>query len=328
MKMSARCAALLGLAAAVGAMNDCTSAEARSKYPERPVRIVLPLPPASSPDVRIRIIAEHLGKAWGQQVVVENRPGGGGVIAALAVTSASHDGYTLLAATGSTFTVLPAQKDKLPIDINRELIPIGLIASEGMVLAVSSKLGVDSLDGLIAIARQQPERIVIGTNPSGTLPHLAARLLVTQAKAPMTVVPYSTGGTNDAIRDILGGRVHAVIDSRPALAGALNSGDLKALAIMAGSRLTSLPELPTASELVPGLIAVGWSALCAPRGTPPDIILKIGQDLRKALEASDVRKRIEVIGSPFQPLFGADLARFIESEQKLWSPIVKEATSN
>jgi tripartite-type tricarboxylate transporter receptor subunit TctC len=319
---ASRAMLLAPLTIAVG-LTACSLATAQDKYPARPVRIIHSLPAGSSPDVRIRIVAEQLAKTWGQGVVVENRPGGGGVIGAQAVLSAASDGYTLLAASGSTFTILPAQKDKLPVDVNRDLIPIGLTGIEGMLLAVSPKLGVNSLADLLALARKSPHTIVIGTNPTGTLPHLAARLLVDLSQAPFTVVPYSTGGTNEAIRDILGGRVHAVIEGRPGLKGALDSGDLKAIAIMSGERLPTIPDLPTAAETVPGLTVVGWQALVAPKGTPDAIIQQLREDLRKTLEHSSVKARLEQIGTPFRPMPAADVVRFIEAEQKFWWPIVK-----
>ncbi len=199
-------------------------AAAQDKYPSRPVKIIQTLPAGTSPDIRARIIAEQLTKMWGQQVVVENRPGGGGAIGVQAVLSAPADGYTLLAAATSTFTILPVQKDKPPVDVNRDLVPIGITSYEGLVIAVSPKLGVNTLADLIALAKRDPHKIIIGTNAAGTLPHLAARLLVDLSKAPITVLPYATGGTNQAIADILGGRVHVVIESRPGLKGALELG--------------------------------------------------------------------------------------------------------
>jgi tripartite-type tricarboxylate transporter receptor subunit TctC len=305
----------------------CSLAMAQDKYPLRPVRIIHSLPAGSSPDVRIRIVAEELTKTWGQQVVVENRPGGGGVIGVQAVLSVSPDGYTLLAASGSTFTILPAQKDKLQVDVNRDLIPIGLTGIESLLLAVSPKLGVNSFAELIALARKDPHTIVIGTNPAGSLPHLAGRLLVELSKAPITVLPYATGGTNEAIRDILGGRVHAVIEARPGLKGALDSGELKAIAVMSSERLPTIPDLPTAAETVPGLTAVGWQALVAPKGTPEAIIQQLREDLRKVLQDPHLQTRLEQIGTPFQPMSTADVIRFIEAEQKRWWPIVKDAGS-
>ena len=196
---------------------------------------------------------------WGRQVVVENRPGGGGAIGTQAVLSAAADGYTLLVAAASTFTILPVQGSKPAFDVNRDLIPIGLMSHEGMAFAVSPKLGVNTLAEVIARAKADPHKIIIGTNPAGSLPHLAARLFVSLSKAPITVVP-STGGTNEAIREIMGGRVHAVIESLPGLRAALANGEVKALAIMTAERLPSVPDLPLASETLPGMTAVGWVA--------------------------------------------------------------------
>jgi tripartite-type tricarboxylate transporter receptor subunit TctC len=321
-----RLAVFAPLTIAVGLIG-CSLAKAQEKYPSRPVRIINPLPAGSSPDVAVRIVAEQLTKMWGQQVVVENRPGGGGLIGAQAVLAAAPDGYTLLAAPGSTFQILPALKDKLPIDFNRDLIPIGLIGQAGLLLAVSPNLGVNSLSQLIALAKKDPHTIVIGTNPAGTLPHLAARLLVELSKAPFTVLPYATGGTNEAIRDILGGRVNAVIESRSGLKGALDSGDLKALAIMSGERHEKFPDLPVAAETVPGLTAVGFQALVAPKGTAEAIIDQLREDLRKALEEPRLRTHFEQMGTTFRPMLATDLIRFIGAEQKLWWPIVKGAVS-
>jgi tripartite-type tricarboxylate transporter receptor subunit TctC len=321
-----RLALFAPLTIAVGVMG-CSLAMAQDKYPSRPVKIINPLPAGSSPDVTVRIVAEQLTKMWGQQVVVENRPGGGGLIGAQAVLAAAPDGYTLLAAPASTFVILPAQKDKLPVDVNRDLVPIGLTAKGGFLLAVSPKLGVNSLAELIALARKDPHTIVIGTNPAGTLPHLAARLLVELSKAPFTVLPYSTGGTNEAIRDILGARVHAVIETRSGLKGALDSGDLKALAIMSGERHEKFPDLPAAAETVPGLTAVGWQALVAPKGTPEAIIDQLREDLLKALQDPHLQTRFEQMGTIFRPMLTTDLIRFIEAEQKLWWSIVKGAGS-
>jgi tripartite-type tricarboxylate transporter receptor subunit TctC len=308
------------------ALGDPTAARAQDHYPSRPVRIIVSTPAASSPDIRARILADELGKTWGRPVVVENRAGGGGLIGAQVVISAEPDGYTLLGASASTFTILPAQSERLAIDVNRDLVPVALIASEGMVLAVSPKLGVASLADLIALAKNEPYRIVIGTNPAGSLPHLAARLLARLTNAPITVVP-STGGTNEAIKEIIGGRVHAVIDSLPALRGATDAGEIKPLAILLPRRLPSKPDLPAAAETVPGLTAIGWQAISVRAGTPQALVMKLGEDLRTTMTRPDARARLDRIGTPFTPIFGADVARFIEGEQKLWWPIVKEAAA-
>jgi tripartite-type tricarboxylate transporter receptor subunit TctC len=312
------------LLAMIAALLGALPAIAQEHYPTRPVRMVVSTPAASSPDIRARILADALSKTWGQPVLVENRPGGGGIIGAQSVALAEPDGLSLLAASSSSFTILPAQMEKAPVDITRDLIPVALIGSEGMILAVSSKLAVNSLAEFIALAKNQPYTIIIGTNPAGSLPHLTGRLLVTLSEAPIIVVP-STGGTNEAIKEIVGGRVHAVIDSLPALRGALDAAEIKALAIMLPERLPTKPGLQAAVETVPGLVAIGWQAVAVRAGTPAAIVTQLTSDLRNTMEKPEVRARLDQIGTPFQPLFGADVVRFIQAEQKLWWPIVKEA---
>ena len=213
-------ALLAGMAATGFSLAAARPASAQT-YPTRPVKMVVPLPAGSAPDVRHRLIAQALTQLWGQQVIVENRPGGGGIIGTRAVLGEQPDGYTLLAALASIYMILPAQQENLPFDVNRDMIPIGLTAYEGLVMACSPKLGVNSLAEFIALAKKMPDKLVIGTNPAGSLPHITAKLFVDLTNTGITVVPYSTGGTADAIRDILGGRVHAVIDGWASLRGGI-----------------------------------------------------------------------------------------------------------
>jgi tripartite-type tricarboxylate transporter receptor subunit TctC len=302
------------------------TAVAQDAYPSRPVRIILSLPAGSAPDIRTRIVAAQLTTQWGRQVVVENQPGAGGALSVQALLSAPADGYTLLSTVSSVFTVLPAQRGaSLRFDVNRDLVPIALTSSEGMVLAVSSKLGVTSLAEFIALAKAQPDKLIIGTNPAGSLPHLAGRLFASLTKAPVTVVPYTTGGTNEAIREILGGRIHGVVEARVGLKSYLDSGDLRALAIMSRERVSTAPDLPTATETVPGLVAIGFTGIVGPRGIPDVVVQRLAGSIRQALAVPEVKSRLVQTGTPFQPLFTNDFAHFIEGEQKLWWPIVKEA---
>jgi tripartite-type tricarboxylate transporter receptor subunit TctC len=300
-------------------------AAARDKYPSRPVKIVVPLPAGTSLDIRTRIIAEQLTRIWGHQVVVENRPGGAGLTGVQAVLSAPADGYTLLAAPATVYTILPVRANRPELDVNRDLVPIGLIDHEGMLVAASPKLGVKTLADLIALAKREPHKIVIGTLAAGTLPHLVAQLLVERSKAPITVLPYATGGSPAAIADLIGARIHAVIVTSDSSKGVLDSGDLKAIAVMTRERSANFPDLPTVAETFPGLTAVGWTAIVAPKGTPERIVRQLGDDLRKALDAPGIRKTLEHIGRSFRPRFSADLVRFIEAEQALWWPIVRQA---
>jgi tripartite-type tricarboxylate transporter receptor subunit TctC len=297
----------------------------QAQYPTRPVKLIVPLPAGSGPDLRHRLIGQYLTQLWGQQMIVENRPGGGGLIGTRSALAGEPDGYTLLVGLASVYTILPAQNDKLPFDVNNDLTPIGLTSNEGMVIATSSKLGVSALPEFIELARKRPHELIIGTNPAGSLPHLAAKLFVDVTGAPIAVVPYSTGGTNEAIRDILGGRVHAVIDGMPALKGNIESGALKPLAIMSRDRAA---DLPLASQYIPGLTAMGWQALTVQKGVPEPIVTKLTADLQTVLANPELQERLLQTGSPFRPLWGPELKNFIEAEENLWWPLVKKYGAN
>jgi len=293
-------------------------------YPTRPVKMIVPLPAGSAPDVRHRLIAQALTQLWGQQIVVENRPGGGGIIGTRAALAEQPDGYTLFTALASIYTILPAQNDKLPFDVNADLMPVGLTAYEGLVMACSPKLGVRSLAEFIELAKRTPDKLVIGTNPAGSLPHITAKLFVDLTRTAVAVVPYATGGTNDAIRDILGGRVHAVIDGWASLRGGIESKDLTPLAILSPNPTALLPDLPVGVATVPGFTSIGWQALTVRRGTPEPIVRFVTESLRKVLDDPQLQKRLQETGPEFQPLYGAELTRFIENEQKFWLPLAKK----
>ncbi|MCC6888916.1 MAG: tripartite tricarboxylate transporter substrate binding protein [Hyphomicrobiales bacterium] len=316
--------ALLTGMAATGLSLTTTGPAPAQAFPTRPVRMFVPLPAGSAPDVRHRLIAQQLTQLWGQQVIIENRPGGGGIIGTRALLGEPADGHTILAALSSIYVILPAQHEKLPFDVNADMVPLGLTAFEGMVMACSPKLGVGSLSEFIALAKKMPDKLVIGTNPAGSLPHITAKLLVDVTNTAVTVVPYSSGGTADAIRDIMGGRVHAVIDGWASLRGAIDSKDLTPLAIMSPKPTDLLPGLPIAATTLPGFMSIGWQALTVRRGTPDAIMRKIGDDLRKVLGNPQLQKRLLETGPEFSPVFGAELVRFIESEQKKWLPLAKK----
>jgi tripartite-type tricarboxylate transporter receptor subunit TctC len=282
--------ALLAGMAAAGVDLAIRPASAQKAYPTRPVKIIVPLPAGSAPDVRHRLIAQALTQLWGQQVIVENRPGGGGIIGTRAMLGEQPDGHTLLACLASIYMILPAQNEKLPFDVNKDMIAIGLTAYEGLVMACSSKLGVKSLDEFLALA----------------------------------VVPYSTGGTADAIRDIMGGRVHAVIDGWASLRGGIESKDLVPLAIMSPKPTDLVPNLPVAAATVPGFTSIGWQALTARRGTPEPVVRILGDSLRKVLDDPQLQKRLQETGPEFAPMYGAELTRFIQDEQKFWLPLAKK----
>lgn len=293
-------------------------------FPDRSVKIINPLPVGSSPDVLVRLVGQQLTGLWGQQVIVENRPGAGGAIAARAVASAQPDGYTLLGGAGSIFQILPAQKDKITIDVNRDFIQVGLIQYGPLYIAVPPKLGVTSLSGLISLAKSRPHEIVVGTNGTGTLPYFAALALAKMGNIPITIAPYATGGTAAAITDILGGRVHATLDGVAGVLGAVQSGDLKLIAVSSPERDPLTPDVPAISETVQGFSAVGWMSLAAPAGTPDHVVQRLNRGLRLALETPSVTQRFDELGARAKIMTPAETKAYVENEEKLWWPIVRE----
>jgi tripartite-type tricarboxylate transporter receptor subunit TctC len=300
-------------------------AVAQDAFPTKPIKIVLPIPAGSALDVVTRVAGEQMANRWGQPVIVENRPGAGGLLAAQAVASAAPDGYTLLGGAASIFTILPAQKDKLPIDVNRDFTQVGMIVGSGlMYIAVAPKLGVASFPEFVALAKSKSGEIAIGTNGAGTLPHFAGLALVRKGNIPVTIVPYNQGGTAAAVADIMGGRVHATIEAVFGLRGPLQSGDLKLIGVMSSERDPSFPSVPTVAETVPGLTAVGFMTLAAPAGTPEPVVRRLSEGLRLALETPSVKQRFAELGIPVTIMTSAQTKTFVENEQKLWWPLVRE----
>jgi len=311
------------VAAPIGAM----PASAQDNFPTKPIKIVLPVPAGSALDIATRAIGDQLSSRWGQQVLIEARPGAGGLIAGQTVANAAPDGYTLVGGPASLFTILPAQKERLPIDVNRDFTQIGMIVGSGvMFIAVSPKLGVATFSEFVALAKSKPGQIAFGTNGAGTLPHFAGLVLEKKGNVPITVVPYNQGGTMAAVADIMGGRVHGTIEGVFGLRGPLQSGDLKLIGQMAQQREPEFPDVPAVSE-IPGLSAVGFMSLAAPANTPEHIIRRLSEGLSQALDSQSVKQRFAEIGVPIRNLTPAQTKAFIENEQRIWWPLVKEFTA-
>jgi tripartite-type tricarboxylate transporter receptor subunit TctC len=315
------------LAALAAVLIGAASAAAQDNFPNKPIKIVMPVPPGSALDIATRAIAEQLATQWGQQVLVEPRPGAGGLIAGQAVATAPADGYTLLGGPASLYTILPAQKASLPIDVNRDFSHLGmLVGSAVLFIAASSKLGVSTFAEFVALAKSKPGQIAIGTNPAGTLPHFAALVLEKKGNVPITVVPYNQGGTVAAVADIMGGRVHATIEGSFGLRGPVQSGDLKLIGQMALKREPEFPNVPTVHETIPNVTAIGFMNLAAPAATPAPILRRLAEGLRLALDSPAVKQRYADLGIPLRNVTPAETKAFIENEQKIWWPLVKEFT--
>ena len=294
-----------------------------ANYPNRPVRIISDSAPGSAVDTNLRIIAEGLSTQWGQQVVIENRPGAGGAISATVAAEAAPDGYTIYAPALSVFLTIPGKAPNLPVRLPRDFTAIGLTAEQPMSIGINPKLGINTLPELVAHAKKQPGGLSFAVTGVGRLTHLTGELLQIRSDIKLQMVPY-TGGSAQALADIIAGRVSLVIEGYAGLAGAYQSGQLKALAVASTNRLPGLPNLPTVAETLPGFVAVGWQCVVAPVGTPAAIVNKISDDLRTVLVKPAIKDKLAARGGYVHPANPAEAEAFVRSQQELWKPALEQ----
>lgn len=307
-------ACLFSLTAAAGEVR----AQAEN-YPNKPVRLISDSAPGSAVDVSLRIIADGLGQHWGQQIVVLNQPGAGGAISAKVAAEAVADGYTLYAPALSVFLTVPGKAPNLPLELPRDFIPVGYTADQPMSIGVSPTLGVNTLPELIALAKKKPGDISYAVSGVGRLTHLTGELLQIRADIKLQMVPY-TGGSAQALADVIGGRIHLVIEGYSGLAGAYQSGALKPLAVAAAKRLPNVPNLPIVAETIPGFVAVGWQVVVAPRGTPEAVVKKVSDDLRIVLNKPEIKEKLVTRGVFPRPMSPNEVLAFVRDQQVLWKP--------
>jgi tripartite-type tricarboxylate transporter receptor subunit TctC len=311
------------LAAALAA----TAAHAQGKtYPDKPVSIICDAGAGSTPDVVARFVAEGLGRIWGQQGVVLDRPGANGSIAAHAALEAAPDGYTLYIPALSSFVAQPNTAPKIPLDV-KELAPIGFAAENPMFIAVSPRLGVKTLPELLALAKQRPGKISYAVSGVGRLTHMAGELLQMRTGVKLLMVPY-TSGPAMAVSDIGGGRVDTIIEGYSGIAGAIKSGLVIPIAVATLQRLPEFPDLPTVAETVPGYAATGWQIMAAQAGTPEAIVQKVSQDLAKVVSDPELKKKLGNLGSYTRVMTAAEAKAFVEGEQKTWQPVLKQIAAS
>ncbi len=308
---------LLAIAAASGAQAQVES------YPTRPVRVISDSAPGSSVDVTLRLVADRLSQAWGQQVLAVNQPGAGGAISARAAAEAAPDGYTLYMPALSVFLATPGRAANLPLELPRDFTPIGSVSEQPMFIAVAPSLGVSSLPELIALAKQRPGELSYAATGVGRLTHLTGELLQSRAGIKMLLVPYS-GGPTHALNDVLGGRIPVIIEAYAGLAGAVQAGKVKPIAIGGAKRLPNFPDVPTVAETLPGFSAVGWQALMAPNGTPEPILGKVAGDLRRVLAEPEVAKQLASRGGYPSPMSRDEVIAFVQGQQRTWNPLLQQ----
>jgi tripartite-type tricarboxylate transporter receptor subunit TctC len=311
------------VAAVAAVMSVVTvAAEAQSAFPAKPIHIFVPYPAGGGVDVLARTLGDVVSKQWGQSVVVENRPGAGGMIASQALVASPPDGYTLIMVASGHATnafLYP----KLPYDTFKDFTPISLLASSPNILLVRADSPFKTLADVIAQAKTKPGSLSFAHAGTGTSTHLAGELFKSLAKVDLNAIPYKGGAP--AINDLLGGQIPMSFNNGPESVGQLQAGTVRALAVTTAARAPFLPDVPSMSEAVPGYDTEVWWGLLGPGGMPDDLVAKLSKDFVAALNTDAVQERLKKLGS--LPI-GSSPRQFdakIHADFEKWGPIINAA---
>ena len=314
----------LAAIAALAALAAAPAAHAQGAYPNKPVRIVVPFPAAGTTDILARAAGQKMSEAWGQPVVVDNRPGAGGNIGAELVAKSANDGYTLLMGTVGTHAINASLYAKMPYDHVKDFVPIVLVAGVPNVLVVHPSVPANSVQELIAYGKANPGKLNFASSGSGTSIHLAGELFKVSTGVQMQHVPYK--GSAPAVSDLLGGQVQLMFDNLPSALPHIKAGKLKALAVTSNARAPALPDVPTIAEAgVPGFEASSWFGLLAPAGTSRDVVTKVNAEVAKWLASADAKEKLTAAGANVAGGSPEDFARHIAAETAKWAKVVKDS---
>jgi len=299
------------------------SAQAQA-YPAKPVRIVVPVATGGIADYYSRVFARHLSEAWGQPVVVENRPGGGGNIGADLVAKSAPDGYNLVMGFLGPHAVNQFLFAKMPYDTQKDFAPVAMVIEAEGLLAVHPTVQVQTVADLLAMARAHPGKLSYASGGVGTASHLAGELFKSMTRTDMVHIPYK--GNAPAIADLLGGQTHLTFATLPTIIPHVRAGKLRGIAVIGNARSAAAPSLPTVAEAgVPGFSVNNWIGLFARAGTPPEIVRRWNTEVNRIMQLPEVTRRMEVEGERYTPNTPEQFAQFLRTETAKWEKVVKDA---
>ena len=290
-------------------------------YPSKPIRIICPFPVGGIADLYSRLIGNRLTEVWGQPVVVENRAGAGGNIAAEMVAKSAPDGYTLVMGSLGTHAVNVSLFAKMPFDPVRDFAPVALALEAEGLLVVHPSVPAQSVAELISLLRAKPGALSYASAGMGTARHLAGELFKTMAKVDMVHVPYK--GNVSAITDLLAGQTALIFATMPTVLPQAKAGKLRALATIGTARSAAAPEIPTVAESLPGFEVNNWVGLFAPAGTAPDIVGRLNAEVQKFMQTKEITARLTAEGARFIPMTPEQFGAFVKAEIVKWAPVVK-----
>ena len=310
--------AMLALALSAGT----AGAGLAQDYPNKPIRYIVPFAPGGMTDILGRVFGQKLSEAWGQQVIVDNRPGAAGGIGSDIAAKSKPDGYTILGGTISSHAINVWLYSKLPYDPVRDFAPITLYVSLPNMLVVHPSLPVRSVRDLIALAKTKPKELTFASAGSGTSQHLSGELFNVMAGVELLHVPYK--GSGPGLADLVGGQVMMFFDNITTSLPLAKAGKIRPIAVTTAKRASVMPELPTIAESgLPGFDVSSWQGVFAPAATPKEIVVKLNAEIRRILALPDVRERLTQLGADPAGNTPEQFAAYIKGEIAKWGPIVK-----
>lgn len=320
---------LLARCALAACLTPVLPAAMAQTYPAKPITLVVPHSAGGTSDILARTVAAEAAKTLGQTIVIDNKGGANGTIAAKQVASSAPDGYTLLLATASTHGINPSLYSRISYDAVKDFTPVTLLATVPNVLVVGPNVKAGNVQELIAFIQSQGDKTNMGSAGAGTPGHLAGEMFKSEAKLQFTHVPYKGG--SPAITDLIGGQIDFMFTTIPGVLPHVKAGSLRALAVTSPERSSAMPDVPTMAESgLPGFQAVSWHGIVAPAGTPDAVVARLNQALTGALAAPEVKQRLLEEGARASGVNTAEFGKFIQTEMAAWAKAVKDsgATAN
>ena len=308
--------------AAAGFLLAAATAGAQPAYPNKPVKLIVPFPPAGATDILSRELARHLSDRLKQQVVVENRPGAGGTLGSDLTAKAPADGYTIQMATSSTHSIGPALNPKIPYNAQADFTPIAHVANSANVLLVGPSVKANNLPELVAELKSRPGQFNYGSSGPGTIVHLTSELFKSMTGTYVVHIP--SRGTALVIPDMIAGQIHLLFDNIASAQPHLKDGKLRPLAVTAATRSPLLPDLPTVADTVPGFESVTWFGVFGPRGVAPEIVEKLNSEINAVLKSPEFQLRLRTLGYDGAGGSPADFARVVQRDRDKWSQLIRE----
>lgn len=293
---------------------------APAAWPTKAVRMWVPSPAGTAPDIVARVMGDKLSKLWGQPVIVENRPGAGGMIGLGAIKSGTQDDHTFALVPASVLTLSPTMFKSTTVDIVRDFVPVALVAEGPMMIAANASSPANTLADVVAMAKKNPNAFVVTSPFIYSLPHLTGEVLGRAAGAPMRAVPYTNSGA--AIAAVMNNDAQIVIDGIPPIDPMIKGGKLKAIAVFSEVRMANRPQLPTVAETYPGMVINGWFGIVAPKGTSDKAIERVNLDVAKVVRETEMTERFDTFGVYAKTLTPVQFGKYWNDDRVRWEKVL------